>query len=275
MDNSTGNNNTQIPTMLLFQQNNDEDDDQQTPHDGDVQGIIFTALLFSLVGLGFLSLCIRHRSRVNAEQPRQEDASQLQRPKPNFKKLLSATTMKVDRKDVTKVDESQQMTSDKEAPRGGEFARDVMFDIELGDASEHDQDQLETKSTNNSRRISFLSRSSRSSSWLDDGINYVLQLPSNVLNGDRVVTAGCAICLGSFKPGEQVSWSPNPTCPHAYHTQCIVPYAGTSVSKKKTNGDDHSVACPMCRETFIKAATLATKPSSSTQTPFTDPAATL
>jgi hypothetical protein len=49
----------------------------------------------------------------------------------------------------------------------------------------------------------------------------------------------CAICLSSFKKGEEVAQSVNSECTHLFHTECIVDWLVTQP------------ACPECRREFL------------------------
>jgi hypothetical protein len=68
-----------------------------------------------------------------------------------------------------------------------------------------------------------------------------LQLPQDTANGERFVTAGCAICLCPYEAGDYVSWSPELACQHAFHRDCITSW----LSKKLQH------LCPCCRQEFI------------------------
>lgn len=50
----------------------------------------------------------------------------------------------------------------------------------------------------------------------------------------------CAICLTKYKDGDDVCWSQNVKCFHAYHSNCIIEWL------LKHN------ECPMCRRNFLK-----------------------
>ena len=49
----------------------------------------------------------------------------------------------------------------------------------------------------------------------------------------------CPICSEEYKPGDDIAWSKNEDCIHAFHTNCIVPWL--------MDHDD----CPMCRNDYI------------------------
>jgi len=52
-------------------------------------------------------------------------------------------------------------------------------------------------------------------------------------------THTCAICVDQYKEGDEVAWSMNKDCCHAYHGDCIVQWL--------MDNDD----CPMCRSKYI------------------------
>lgn len=91
----------------------------------------------------------------------------------------------------------------------------------------------------------------------DEHGNYFLKLPSNTIhresgieakedqqfvNASRTVAGTCAICLCQYQPDDKVSWSPNATCRHAFHTDCIIPWLAKKV--------DQRFNCPICRQEF-------------------------
>eukprot|EP00980_Cylindrotheca_fusiformis_P016410 scaffold4891_cov140-Cylindrotheca_fusiformis.AAC.7 len=49
----------------------------------------------------------------------------------------------------------------------------------------------------------------------------------------------CDICLDDFKVGDSVAWSPNMTCPHCFHKECILDW----LMRNKT--------CPSCRKDYL------------------------
>jgi hypothetical protein len=70
----------------------------------------------------------------------------------------------------------------------------------------------------------------------------VLQLPADVTNGNRIVPGVCAICLCAYEAGDNVTWSGEEVCQHAFHNDCLVPW----LAKKD---EPH---CPVCRQAFCK-----------------------
>ena len=46
----------------------------------------------------------------------------------------------------------------------------------------------------------------------------------------------CPICCEEYEKGDDIAWSKNERCCHAYHTDCILPW--------------HS-DCPMCRNDYL------------------------
>ena len=57
----------------------------------------------------------------------------------------------------------------------------------------------------------------------------------------------CAICIESYKVGDSVTFSTNPKCCHAFHTDCIVNYFVSSNQSK----NNEQYACPVCRQDFL------------------------
>ena len=50
----------------------------------------------------------------------------------------------------------------------------------------------------------------------------------------------CPICCEDYAKGDDIAWSKNETCCHAYHTDCILEWL--------MNHDD----CPMCRNNYLE-----------------------
>lgn len=49
----------------------------------------------------------------------------------------------------------------------------------------------------------------------------------------------CSICLESYVPNDEICWSNNPNCYHAYHLDCLIDWLMRS--------DE----CPLCREQYL------------------------
>lgn len=66
---------------------------------------------------------------------------------------------------------------------------------------------------------------------------------SNFTVGDQSTsvysTKTCPICVEDYKFGDDIAWSRNEKCYHAYHTSCILEWL--------MDHDD----CPMCRQDFV------------------------
>eukprot|EP00543_Licmophora_paradoxa_P008832 CAMPEP_0202459758 /NCGR_PEP_ID=MMETSP1360-20130828/38554_1 /ASSEMBLY_ACC=CAM_ASM_000848 /TAXON_ID=515479 /ORGANISM="Licmophora paradoxa, Strain CCMP2313" /LENGTH=260 /DNA_ID=CAMNT_0049081029 /DNA_START=1 /DNA_END=783 /DNA_ORIENTATION=+ len=58
----------------------------------------------------------------------------------------------------------------------------------------------------------------------------------------RMVPNCCAVCLGTYDVGENVVWSANPDCSHAFHEDCV-----TDWLIKMQDGNP----CPCCRQSFV------------------------
>jgi Ring finger domain len=79
----------------------------------------------------------------------------------------------------------------------------------------------------------------------------VLQLDGSHPNANRQVSAVCIICLTSYEVHDSVSFSSNPACRHAFHTECITKWAAK----------EDKLLCPCCRQDFCSLIELE-EPSS-------------
>jgi len=52
----------------------------------------------------------------------------------------------------------------------------------------------------------------------------------------------CPICLESYRAGDEICWSKNENCPHAFHLECMTEWL--------MENDD----CPMCRENCLEGS---------------------
>eukprot|EP01083_Nonionella_stella_P077779 212546_1 len=106
--------------------------------------------------------------------------------------------------------------------------------------SQH-QDDIEGSIRSNSKKLDILLKKCRSikpitlsnhslhsSSFIDGTSEHSLYSPQN-----------CSICCEDYKVGEQIAWSQNNACPHAYHVDCILKWL-------ISNND-----CPMCRAEYL------------------------
>jgi hypothetical protein len=75
----------------------------------------------------------------------------------------------------------------------------------------------------------------------------LIRLPSVGVNTDRTVPGVCTICLCAYEDGDEISWSTEETCQHAFHTDCIIPW----LAKKE------EPRCPVCRQEFCPAAVVS------------------
>ena len=60
--------------------------------------------------------------------------------------------------------------------------------------------------------------------------------------GDRLVPNCCAVCLCPYEEGDDVVWSMNECCIHAFHEDCV-----TEWLTKLQEGN----SCPCCRSVFV------------------------
>ena len=73
-----------------------------------------------------------------------------------------------------------------------------------------------------------------------DDCGQIIQLPSIGINTDRTISGVCTICLCPYEDGDQISWSTEESCQHAFHTDCIIPWLAKKEEPK----------CPVCRQEF-------------------------
>ena len=60
----------------------------------------------------------------------------------------------------------------------------------------------------------------------------------------RIVSEECAICREPYQVSETIVWSPNTTCVHCFHDDCIKPWLLRHSTK--------SQGCPCCRQQFVR-----------------------
>ena len=72
--------------------------------------------------------------------------------------------------------------------------------------------------------------------------NGQLKLPTQ-----GVVPNCCAICLGDYDVGDEVVWSSNQECPHAFHKDCVLDW----LIKMQPE-----TPCPCCRQEFTDLETI-------------------
>ena len=131
---------------------------------------------------------------------------------------------------------------------------DQVVDLESGHGGERTTDV----SVNNSFVLSCditdlnASEDGDDNGSFEDDDNGMLVLPQDkrLAPQTQYVSRTCAICLECYKSGEQVAWSCNTQCRHAFHLQCIVAYFCVGVKGK------YNFPCPTCRrQDFITTST--------------------
>lgn len=65
----------------------------------------------------------------------------------------------------------------------------------------------------------------------------------------RSVPNCCAVCLSNYDVGDVVVWSPNQTCQHAFHHECILEWLVKMYKQRGIEMIQHN-ACPCCRQEF-------------------------
>jgi len=89
------------------------------------------------------------------------------------------------------------------------------------------------------RPLSSLRTNSKSSICRSDVCKsqcYEGENPSMALESPRT----CPICMDDYEPGDEICWSKNKNCHHAFHLDCMVNWL--------MNNDD----CPLCREEYLR-----------------------
>mmetsp|Transcript_9533 Transcript_9533/g.11074 ORF Transcript_9533/g.11074 Transcript_9533/m.11074 type:complete len:239 (-) Transcript_9533:233-949(-) len=89
------------------------------------------------------------------------------------------------------------------------------------------------------RPLSSLRTNSKSSICRSDICKsqcYEGENPSMALESPRT----CPICMDDYEPGDEICWSKNKNCHHAFHLDCMVNWL--------MNNDD----CPLCREEYLR-----------------------
>jgi Ring finger domain len=76
--------------------------------------------------------------------------------------------------------------------------------------------------------------------YATDECRQIVQLPKIGINTDRAIAGVCTICLCPYEGGDQVTWSTEKECQHAFHTDCIIPWLAKKEEPK----------CPVCRQEF-------------------------
>ena len=76
-----------------------------------------------------------------------------------------------------------------------------------------------------------------------DDCRQIIQLPAIGINTDRTIAGVCTICLCPYEDGDQITWSTEKQCQHAFHTDCIIPWLAKKEEPK----------CPICRQEFCAA----------------------
>ena len=69
-----------------------------------------------------------------------------------------------------------------------------------------------------------------------NGLAFVNDLSTNSLNDPKV----CTICLEPYKENEEICWSKNEKCSHAFHLDCMTNWL--------MDHDD----CPICRSEYLQ-----------------------
>jgi hypothetical protein len=166
------------------------------------------------------------------------DVAKAERTK-RLKEFLDTTTFIVTQNDILQNNNNAAAgttgggtTSSNEEPNGANDAT----------TSEKQQQQQEEEEEESDDGGLFLS-----SSLVENAL--LLQLPHDTdqtqyVNANRTVPGVCAICLCEYEANDEVTWSKETGCQHAFHQDCIVPW----LAKK----NDAQPKCPCCRQVYAQ-----------------------
>ena len=85
------------------------------------------------------------------------------------------------------------------------------------------------------------------STTTNDSTNTSDSTSPSLLESRTVTATSCAVCLGNFADGDEVTWSSNPQCKHCFHKECIASW----LPRK-----DKESLCPCCRREFMNMDSL-------------------
>eukprot|EP00553_Chaetoceros_curvisetus_P014406 CAMPEP_0204644008 /NCGR_PEP_ID=MMETSP0718-20130828/1153_1 /ASSEMBLY_ACC=CAM_ASM_000674 /TAXON_ID=230516 /ORGANISM="Chaetoceros curvisetus" /LENGTH=191 /DNA_ID=CAMNT_0051665425 /DNA_START=188 /DNA_END=763 /DNA_ORIENTATION=+ len=115
-------------------------------------------------------------------------------------------------------------------------------------STEGDDDDDEEKQELEHKSDIVIGASGRFSSWRNKSITGIWKSSDRSIMGmsDRDDGSSlyspktCAICLEPYKVGDEICWSKNEKCPHAFHLDCMTEWL--------MENDD----CPLCRENYLE-----------------------
>ena len=113
--------------------------------------------------------------------------------------------------------------------------------VGVGDAPDIESNNIETSytskiCTNKSTNIRIRNNGNDNESAAATNNSRLEVAEEGLVSNDCII---CPICLESFHIGEEVSWSNLGHCNHAFHHDCILPWAMLG-----------NLECPVCREYF-------------------------
>ena len=86
----------------------------------------------------------------------------------------------------------------------------------------------------------IVSASQALSSWRTTSFNSLRSISRRIISASGREPQTCAICLERYKEGDEICWSKNENCAHAFHLDCMVEWLMAN--------DD----CPLCRENYLE-----------------------
>jgi hypothetical protein len=139
--------------------------------------------------------------------------------------------------------ETEQVQEDIETGEAADVVDDADHDLE----TEQVQEDIETGETTAASKTSSGDGTRRATGWQP-----------------RTIQSGCAICLDPYEVGDDIVWSSNEQCRHAFHQDCVLDYFLHLQKHDKEEEEDIvaiallSAPCPCCRQSFCQPNRLTT-----------------
>mmetsp|Transcript_4960 Transcript_4960/g.10268 ORF Transcript_4960/g.10268 Transcript_4960/m.10268 type:complete len:242 (+) Transcript_4960:115-840(+) len=214
--------------------------------DGNNGGNFRLRLIVSLLLVASVLLCVVEQCYKAWRKDSNRRASE-KKTETEVRKLLQKTTMTVQDSDlVFQGEELPDAQHDRLAPTTTSQASTQESDI--GSSKSH---------------IELIEQNIRDNDLSIRDILLQLRAPNKRIGWNlgaknaRHVGGVCAICLESYKVGDEVSWSAQQECcPHAFHTSCLCAYAKRQqLEAQERHGENNphgkQIPCPLCRRPFL------------------------
>ena len=225
--------------------------------------------------MGIIFCCFKAGSaRVGSSQRRAENGDPLRdnhQPhnrglRNDIKTTLANTTMTVKTADLvmeeTNIEHAQELdievsssSSSSDEEREEEASDQTIMvgrDLESSQCDPRDLYSASQRSANlgyNMLRIPGQPKEINSASKKARSIATIEEADKKVRGESRLVPSMCAICLSSYRVQEQVCWSQNSQCPHAFHLKCLERMARYALNNA-VGDSGRCLHCPLCRQNF-------------------------